>query len=200
MTGKRRKWFRILGVCPCCGLRSNTDYQTKGSSGLSWEFFGHSVVNGYKGRLVNLIGPIHGPELPNAINTQIVLKMVEILAGASDDFQWLRDHIAERFDLGEFNLGGYVQAPELDRPVEAYQWKNPSPAELQKPVQAPPVRDVAQILSRVGPYAPTAPALSKKVQAAGHLELEVALGTPKETLAKMLDRLDGGRTRPGSGV
>lgn len=200
MAGKRKKWFRILGVCPCCGLRSNVDYLTRGPSGLSWEFFGHSVVNGYKGRLVNLIGPIHGPELPDAINTQLCLKMVEVLAGASEHFPWLRDHIAEKFELGKFDLGGFVEKPEIDRPVEGITWQDPSPAALQKPVEEPLVRDVARTLSRVGPSAPTAPALSKRVQPEGHLKLSVALGTPKETLEKMLDSLAGGKTRKGSGA
>ena len=191
----RKKWFRILGLCPCCGMRVNVDRMTQGSGELTWEFFGHSVVNGWHGHLVNLIGPIKGSGIPNTVNGQIILRLVEVLAGATEDFPWLKNHIAEKF-----KLGGFVESSELDRPVEGIKWQNPEPATLQAPVQEPTVRDVTKAFSRIGSPAPTAATLSKKVHQESYLESQVTLDTPKEKWEEMLATLAGGKTKMGNGV
>lgn len=176
-------------------MRVNVDRMTQGPGELTWEFFGHSVVNGWHGHIVNLIGPIKGDGIPNIVNSQIVLKLVEMLVEATEEFPWLKGHISEKL-----KLGGFVKSPELYRPVEGMKWENPEPAKLQRPVQEPPVRDVAKAFSRVGSHAPSAATLSKKVHQESYLESAVTLETPKEKLEEMLATLAGGKTKTGNGV
>ena len=192
-----------MGYCPCCRMRVNTDRLTSGDGGLSWDFHGHSVVStGYRG-LVNLIGPLKGEALQYRINEQVVLKLVQILAEAQGDFPWLRSRISQ-----EFGLGGRVEGPELDRPVEGIEWQDPQPAILRKPVQnapalqrpvrEPPVRDVARAFSRIGPIAPTAPPLSKRGES--YMESSVTVEATKEELEELLRSLPGGKTQRANGA
>jgi len=206
---KRKKWFRALAVCPFSGMRVNVDQLVNGDPNPIREIFGHSVVNAPgTGRLVNLIGPIKNEGLLQRVNTQFIIRVVDLLVMMVADYPWIRQMVAERLQLDSFR-GMRVDAPEMMKPVKSpelvrevggVEWQNKQVEPLARPVVMPPsVEAVAAGLLKVGGYAQPVQLPSAAVQQAS-MVLEVS--GPDQAEAKLLlNQLGpGGGTRPVTGV